>query len=129
MAETTKTMNDKDVINTGEEATTTNNDGEWVTINFKLVDWSYMDFSRTLRVDTTIHTIKERIKTWHGGKIAKLTLCKHAYLETNELRNDKQSLKDCGINGDSNKKNARVVEMHYNFIPSLSDKPDPILMC
>ena len=64
MAETTKTLNDKDVINTGEEATTSNNDGEWVTINFKLMDWSYMDFSRTVRVDTTIHTIKETIKTW-----------------------------------------------------------------
>ena len=129
MAETTKTLNDKDVINTGEEATTSNNDGEWVTINFKLMDWSYMDFSRTVRVDTTIHTIKETIKTWHGGKIAKLTLCKHAFLESNELRNDKQSLKECGLNGDLSKKDAPVVEMHYNLIPSLSDKPDPILMC
>ena len=120
MSETTKTQEDSDTMS---------NDGEWVMMHFKLVDWSYMDFSKALRLDTTVGTIKETIKAWHGGKIAKLTLCKHAYLESNELRNDKQSLKDCGIHGDPNKENAPVVEMHYNFIPSLSDEPDPILMC
>ena len=54
-----------------------------------------MDFSRVFRSSTTIHTIKEVIENYHGGNIQKLTLCKDTYTETNELRNDRITLKEC----------------------------------
>ena len=88
-----------------------------------------MDFSRTVRVDTTLHTIKELIKTWHGGNIASITVCRGTYQETNELRFDKLTLKECGIDGALDKSQAPVVALCYDFKPDGCTDPDPILMC
>lgn len=101
---------------------------EWVRLDMKLVDWSYMDFSRTVRVDTTLRTIKDLIGKWHGGHIAQLTLFKDSHQETNELRSDEATLKECGIDGAA-KDAAPVVTLHYNFTPEGCTDPDPILMC
>jgi hypothetical protein len=96
----------------------------------KLIDWSYMDFSRTLRVDNTyLGTIKEVIKKWHGGKIASLTVCKDSYQEINELTEDNLTLKECGIHGSEDKNQAPVVILYYDFKPDGCTEPDPILMC
>ena len=89
-----------------------------------------MDFSRIVRVDTPIKTIKEVIKKWHGGKIASLTLCKDAYQESNELKEDKLTLKEWGIDGVQDKNKAPAVTLYYDFKPDgCADNPDPILMC
>jgi hypothetical protein len=95
----------------------------------QLIDWSYMDFSRTFHSSATIHTVKEVIKKWHGGKIQSLTLCKDSYQETNELRDDKLTLKECGIGGAFDKNKAPAVTLYYDFKPSGCAEPDPILMC
>lgn len=95
----------------------------------QLIGWSYMDFSSTVRVDTSIHTIKEIIKKWHGGKIATLTVCKDSYQEMNELRHDQLTLEKCGIKGVSDKDNAPAVTLYYDFKLDGSSEPDPILMC
>ena len=87
-----------------------------------------MDFARTVRVDTSIHTIKEVIKKWHGGKIASLTVCKDNYQETNELHDGRLTLKECGIDGATDKSQAPVVTLYYDFKPDGSTDPDPILM-
>ncbi|KAL7541928.1 hypothetical protein ACHAXR_011360 [Thalassiosira sp. AJA248-18] len=112
-----------------EEESTDSDDGEWVKLDMKLIDWNYMDFSRTLRVTTTLHTIKEVIKNCHGGNIASITVCKDRYQETNELRDDKLTLKQYGIDGSLNKSQAPVVSLHYDFKPGGCTEPDPILMC
>ncbi|KAL7462791.1 hypothetical protein ACHAXS_003170, partial [Conticribra weissflogii] len=70
---------------------------EWVQLDMKLIDWSYMDFSRTVQVTTTIHSIKEVIKKWHGGKIAHVTVCMDSFSERNELRDERCTLRDIGI--------------------------------
>jgi hypothetical protein len=89
-----------------------------------------MDFSRTLRVDdTTLCTLKEVIKKWHGGKIASLTVCKDSFQEMNELREDGLTLKECGIDGCADKNEAPVVTLYYDFKPDGCSEPDPILMC
>lgn len=101
----------------------------WILLEFKLIDWSYMDFSRVFRSSTTIHTIKEVIVNYHGGNIQKLTLCKDTYLETNELRNDRITLKEClGISGSLDKNKAPVIRICYDFLPDGCTEPDPILM-
>mmetsp|Transcript_10498 Transcript_10498/g.22237 ORF Transcript_10498/g.22237 Transcript_10498/m.22237 type:complete len:130 (-) Transcript_10498:428-817(-) len=112
-----------------EESAVSSDEGEWIQLDMKLIDWGYMDFSRTVRVDTTIHTIKEVIKTFHGGRLASLTVCKDSYQETNELRFDKLTLKECGFNGTPNKSEAPVSTLHYDFTPDGCTDPDPILMC
>lgn len=104
-------------------------EGEWVRLEMKLIDWSYMDFARVVRVDTSVHTIKEVIAKWHGGNIAKLTVCKGSFKESNEMRNDNATLKECGIDGTPDKSEAPSVCLHYNFTPGGCDEPDPILMC
>lgn len=89
-----------------------------------------MDFSRTLRVDnTTLGTVKEVIRKWHGGKILSLTLCKGNFQEVNELHDDLLTLKECGIDGCCDKNNAPVVTLYYDFKPDGCAEPDPILMC
>ena len=89
-----------------------------------------MDFTRTVRVDnTSLHTLKEVIKKWHGGKIARLTVCKDSFQENNQLRDDKSTLKECGIDGVADKNQAPCVTLYYNFKPDGCDNPDPILMC
>mmetsp|Transcript_10410 Transcript_10410/g.22248 ORF Transcript_10410/g.22248 Transcript_10410/m.22248 type:complete len:133 (-) Transcript_10410:168-566(-) len=103
-------------------------ESEWVQLDMKLIDWSYMDFSRTVQVTTTIHSIKEVIKKWHGGKIARLTVCKDTFSENNELRNENSTLKDIGIRGNANKEEAPVLTLMYDFKPDGCDNPDPILM-
>ena len=96
----------------------------------KLIDWSYMDFSRTIRVDnTSLSTIKEVIKKWHGGNIASLTVYNGSIQEGNELRGDDLTMKECGIDGFVNKNEAPVVTLYYDFKPDGCTEPDPILMC
>ena len=88
-----------------------------------------MDFSRVFRSSTTIRTIKEVIENYHGGNIHKLTLCKDTYSETNELRNDRKTLKEClGISGSSDKNKAPAMRICYDFLPDGCTEPDPILM-
>lgn len=89
-----------------------------------------MDFSRTIRVDnTSLATLKDVIKKWHGGKIKTLTVCKDSYKEMNELRNNSLTLKECGIDGTVDKNEAPVVTLYYDFTPDGCAEPDPILMC
>ena len=88
-----------------------------------------MDFSRAVKVDTSLYTIKALIEKHHGGNIKSLTVCKDSYQETNELRSDRLTLKEYGIDGASNKKDAPVVVLYYDFKPDGCNNPDPVLMC
>ncbi len=94
----------------------------------QLIDWSYMDFSRTVQVTTTIHSIKEVIKKWHGGKIAHVTVCMDSFSERNELRDERCTLRDIGIRGSACQDKAPKVILMYDFKPDGSEKSDPILM-
>ena len=95
----------------------------------QLIDWSYMDFSSTFRVDTSVHTIKEVLKKWHGGKVATLAVFKDSYQEMNELRHDQLTLEKCGIKGVSDKENAPTVTLYYDFKLDGYSDPDPLLLC
>jgi len=114
----------KESVATEDEA-----ESSFVKLEFKLVDWSFMDFSRVVSTDTSVQSIKETIKLHHGGKIKRLTLCLDCYQEANELRNDQLSLKEAGIIGGSKNEPIEKV-MFYDFTPVTSETgTDPILMC
>ena len=124
----------KDSVATEDNAAKDNNEPteaetSFVKLEFKLVDWSYMDYSRVVSTETSVQSIKESIKLHHGGKIKRLKLCLDCYQETNELRNEMQTLKEIGIIGGS-KNDPRSVVMYYDFSPVTSETgTDPILMC
>ena len=124
----------KDSVATEDNDTKDNNEPTeaetlFVKLEFKLVDWSFLDFSRVVSTDTSVQSIKESIKLHHGGNIKRLTLCLDFYQETNELRNEMLTLKEIGIGGGSkNEPTERV--MFYDFTPVASESgSDPILMC
>ncbi len=87
-----------------------------------------MDFSRTVQVTTTIHSIKEVIKKWHGGKITSVTVCMDSFSERNELRDERCNLRDIGIRGSACQEKAPKVILIYDFKPDGNGKSDPILM-
>ena len=101
--------------------TDNNNPEEYVTLSFKLMDWSHMDFKRTLPTSTSITTIKDIIKHHHGS-ISSIVICKHSFEEKNELRNANATLKDYGIS------DGPSVVLYYNF-KTVETQIDPILMC
>ena len=107
--------------------TDNNNPEEYVTLSFKLMDWSHMDFKRTLKTSTSIITIKDIIKHHHGS-ISSIVICKHSFEEKNELRNANATLKDYCIRGNSDSSNAPCVVLYYNF-KTVESQIDPILMC
>lgn len=100
---------------------------EYVTLSMKLIDWSYMDFMRTLPTSTSIQTLKDIIKQHHGS-ITGIVICKNNFEEKNELRDSRLTLRDYGIRGRSDKCNAPSIILHYNF-KTVETQIDPILMC
>ena len=107
--------------------TDNSNTEEYVTLSMKLMDWSHMDFKRTLPTSTSVLTLKDIIKHHHGS-ISSIVICKHSFEEKHELRNANATLKDCGIRGSSDSSNAPCVVLYYNF-KTVATQIDPILMC
>mmetsp|Transcript_13665 Transcript_13665/g.20581 ORF Transcript_13665/g.20581 Transcript_13665/m.20581 type:complete len:109 (-) Transcript_13665:170-496(-) len=103
------------------------NSEEYVTLSFKLMDWSHMDFKRKLPTSTSIITIKDIIKHHHGS-ISSIVICKHSFEEKNELHNANATLKFYGIRGSPDIGNAPCVVLYYNF-KAVESQIDPILMC
>mmetsp|Transcript_5444 Transcript_5444/g.7860 ORF Transcript_5444/g.7860 Transcript_5444/m.7860 type:complete len:108 (+) Transcript_5444:1946-2269(+) len=103
------------------------NPEEYVTVSMKLIDWSHMDFMRTLPTSTSIQTLKDIIKQHHGS-ITGIVICKNNFEEKNELRDGRLTLRDYGIQGSSDQSNVPCVVLHYNFKTGEA-QIDPILMC
>lgn len=70
----------------------------WINIQFKLLNWKFMNFSMKFRETTHIFTLKKLLQERHG-RIDDLKLCFHAYTEANEIHNDMLTLRDCGLKG------------------------------
>mmetsp|Transcript_14024 Transcript_14024/g.23327 ORF Transcript_14024/g.23327 Transcript_14024/m.23327 type:complete len:148 (+) Transcript_14024:98-541(+) len=70
----------------------------WVNIQFKLLNWSFMNFSMMFRENTRIFTLKKLLQERHG-RIDDLKLCFHAFNETNEIKDEMMTLKECGLKG------------------------------
>jgi len=62
------------------------------------------------------------------GRIGKLVLCKDEFRETNEMPDEKKTLKEYGIEGDTSKEDAPTVNICYDFKPIDDANPDPILL-
>jgi hypothetical protein len=69
-----------------------------VNIQFKLLNWKFMNFSMKFRENTHIFTLKKLLQERHG-RIDDLKLCFHAFVEQNEIHNEMLTLRECGLKG------------------------------
>lgn len=85
----------------GEEkapaASTTSLD-TFVILDFKLLNWKYMNFTQKFRDSTHVFTIKKLLKERHG-RIEDLKVCLNAFSEPNEVKDEMLTLKECGLRG------------------------------
>lgn len=108
-----------------------------IRIEFKLLNWKYMNFSMVLKEDTYIFSIKRILREKHG-KIDDLKLCFHAFTEANEVLDEMMTLRDCGLRGhlvggaitpeekELEDKSIPIVPLFYDFKPA--DQSDPIVL-
>lgn len=64
------------------------------TINFKLITWSFLDFSVELPVSATLRVMQEVISQHHSGAVGNLTLWKAAVHPKNILKDYSKTLED-----------------------------------
>lgn len=108
-----------------------------VRIEFKLLNWKFMNFSMLFKEDTYIFTLKRILREKHG-KITDLKLCFHAFTESNEVTDEMLTLRDCGIQGypvggaataeerELEERSIPVIQLFYDYKPA--DEPDPVIL-
>ena len=70
----------------------------FVILEFKLLNWKYMNFTQKFRDSTHVFTIKKLLKERHG-RIEDLKVCLNAFSEPNEVKDEMLTLKECGLRG------------------------------
>jgi len=73
-------------------------DEKFVKVDFKLLNWHYMNFQMKLKEETHIFTIKKMLRERHG-RLEELKVCLGSFTESNELVDEMLTLKDCGVKG------------------------------
>ena len=90
----------------------------FVILDFKLLNWKYMNFSMKFRESTHIFTIKvclywipngqfspilffyfQKLLRERHGRVEDLKICFTSFSETNEVNDEMLTLKQCGCNG------------------------------
>lgn len=111
----------------------------WVILDFKLLNWKYMNFQMKFRENTHIFSIKKILRE-RLGKMNDLKICFNSYSEANEVHNDMLTLAQCGVTGaplsnDIDEVTGVVppdsvqlptVTVYYDYKPS--DFEDPVLL-
>lgn len=94
-----KTSNDdvNEPSSTIEKPAITTNE-KVIILEFKLLNWKYMNFSVKFRETTPIFTIKKLLRERHG-RVEDLKLCLHSFTEANELNDEMLTLLEVGLKG------------------------------
>lgn len=123
-------------------------------IEFKLLNWKFMNFSQRFREDTHLFSIKKvsispplafstssphvQLLRERHGRMDDLKLCFHAFTEANEVHDEMLTLQECGLKGvpvgyaqtDEEKeledKSVPVVQLFYDFKPT--NYSDPVVL-
>eukprot|EP00937_MAST-01D_sp_MAST-1D-sp2_P003016 g3016.t1 len=99
---------------------------EWVTLELKLLNWNYMNFTHKCKTDARLFQIKNLLKERHG-RIANLKICKEQFAERNEMDDDMATLKSYGLVGtEKDSPTPMMYTLHYEFSPVEAD--DPLLL-
>ncbi|CAK4066502.1 unnamed protein product [Aphanomyces euteiches] len=95
---------------------------EYVTLDMRLLNWSYLNFRFRTKTTTRLFTIKAEIEKRHGP-ITNLKICKDHFAEGNELTDDMLTLHDYGIDGSLPHDKEVVCLIYYDFKPTQHDNP------
>ncbi|KAF0719967.1 Aste57867_661 [Aphanomyces stellatus] len=95
---------------------------EYVTLDMRLLNWSYLNFRFRTKTSTHLFSIKQEIEKRHGP-ITNLKICKDHFAESNELTDDMLSLHDYGIDGGPQHDKEVVCLIYYDFKPTQHDNP------
>lgn len=94
----------------------------YVTLDMRLLNWSYLNFRFRTKTTTLLFAIKQRIQKQHGP-IVDLKICKEHFSEANELRDDMMTLAEYGIKGAAEGEPEVICLVHYDFKPQHHDNP------
>ncbi|ETV77037.1 hypothetical protein H257_08952 [Aphanomyces astaci] len=95
---------------------------EFVTLDMRLLNWSYLNFRLKTKTTTRLFSIKNEIAKRHGP-ITNLKICKDHFAEGNELTDDMLTLHDYGIDGGLTHEKEVVCLIYYDFKPTQHDNP------
>ncbi len=108
-----------------------------VKIEFKLLNWKYMNFTMQFSDSTKIFSIKKILKERHG-RVSDLKLCLNSFSESNELNDEMLSLAEVGVKGRQpdmklvdgdvviDEDSIPVIAIFYDYKPV--DFSDPVLL-
>ena len=110
----------------------------YVKLEFKLLNWKYMNFTMKFREDTHIFSIKKLLRERHG-RMDDLKLCFNSFSEANEINDEMLTLLEYGLKGVQpevkvdeeghlivSEDNIPTIQVFYDFKPPNSD--DAILL-
>jgi len=110
----------------------------WVMLEFKLLNWKYMNMSMKFRDTTHIFTIKKMLKERHG-RIEDLKVCLNSFSESTEVKDEMMTLRECGLKGrqiNMIRGPSGALEMEEGCIPTVQvfydfkpvDYSDPVML-
>jgi hypothetical protein len=93
---------------------------EYVTIHFKLVNWSFLDFSMEVCINTTkLYSLKRKITERHG-RISNLRVYHGSVQPETELKDEMKTLEQLGMQGLP--KQARTISTSPSGSPETSPR-------
>lgn len=107
-----------------------NDDDEqnWIVLDMRLLNWSYMNFRLKLRQRTPVFSLKRELEERHG-QITSIKLCLNHFADRNELVDEMKSLADYGLKGgsvDEHDPDMQQYIIYYDF--KHCDQSDPLLL-
>lgn len=110
----------------------------FLDIEFRMLNWKYMNFNMRLKEQTNIFTLKKLLAERHG-RVEDMRICIDAFSEANEIKDEMLTLKECGLKGRppsmirapdgsiiEEEGSVPTVHIFYDFKPL--DFSDPILL-
>ena len=95
---------------------------QWVTVNFKLVTWGYLNFSDHVPTSTSLLALSDRIVKRHGGGIGNLKIYVQQVHPRNVAKDLTKSLADYGVMG-GEYQGGKTCSVYYDYDPEKQDCP------
>lgn len=100
-------------------------DTKWVTLDMKLVNWVYLNYTLRLKLDTPLYSLKKKLVERHG-RMTELRLYKENVTPENELTDEMITLGQAGVPGGLKSEPEVKFVLIYDFKPYGHD--DPLLL-